>query len=107
MEKIVIFGAGSGAEKVIKTLRSVGVQLYAVTDNNPKKWGSEFCGLPVIAPEKLKSIDCKIIIASVYQNEIEIQLEEYGIRNRVEVKEKYIEEYIDRHLEEFDYLKTM
>ena len=55
---VVVFGAGSGAAKVIATLKNVGVKICAVTDNNEAKWGTTFCDLKVIPPLRLKEIDC-------------------------------------------------
>lgn len=97
---LVIFGAGGGAIKVIKTLKNIGVTIDALTDNDKNKWGSEIESLPVIEPEKLKDLDCDILIASDYQEEIEKQLDEMGILHRLVIKEHYIMEYLEKHLEE-------
>lgn len=97
---LVIFGAGSGAVKVVKTLRNIGVTIDALSDNDKNKWGSEIEGLPVIEPVKLKDIDCDILIASDYQEEIEKQLGEMEILHRLVIKEHYIMEYLEKHLEE-------
>ena len=105
MRPVVVFGAGSGAAKVIATLKNVGVKICAVTDNNESKWGTTFCDLKVIPPLRLKEIDCDIIVASVYQNEIEEQLREYGVLERLVVKERYISDYIENHMDEFAILK--
>ena len=97
---LVIFGAGGGAVKVIKTLKNIGVTIDALTDNDKNKWGSEIEELPVMEPEKLKDLDYDILIASDYQEEIEKQLDEMGILHRLVIKEQYIMEYLESHLEE-------
>lgn len=100
-KKLIIFGAGGGAVKVIKTLKSMQFRISALTDNDSKKWGSVVEGITVINPEELKSIDCNILIASDYQEEIEVQLSSMGILDRLVLREEYILQYIDLHMNEF------
>ncbi len=101
---LIIFGAGSGAVKVIRTMKCLGVKISALTDNNPAKWGTICEDLPVLCPDELKDTDCDIMIASVYQEQIEEQLKAYGIFDRLVLKEMYIQRYIEEHLDEFKYL---
>ncbi|MBQ7582713.1 MAG: hypothetical protein IJU25_07840, partial [Lachnospiraceae bacterium] len=55
-------------------------------DNNSKIWGTEFEGLTVNSPEKLKELpeDAAIIICNGYYREIEAQLREMNIQNPIE-----------------------
>ena len=46
MNKYYVFGAGINGYGVIKFFRN---QIIGVVDNNPKKWGSVFCGYKVIS----------------------------------------------------------
>lgn len=101
---LVIFGAGTGAVKVIQTLKCLGVKVSALADNNSDKWGTTCEELPIICPQELKKMDCNIMVASVYQDQIEEQLKEYGVIDRLVLKETYIQNYIEAHLHEFDYL---
>ena len=105
VKPLVIFGVGSGAMKVIRTMKNLGVEIQALTDNNPAKWGTIYEEIPVICPQELKNRDCKIMIASTYQEEIEAQLREYGLFDRLVLKEQFIKEYIESHLDEFTYME--
>lgn len=102
---LIIFGAGSGAVKVIRTMKCLGVKISALADNDPQKWGTMCEELPVLCPDELKDKDCDIMIASVFQEQIEEQLKAYGIFDRLVLKEMYIQRYIEAHLDEFKYLK--
>lgn len=55
-------------------------------DNNSSRWGEEFCGLTIKAPEELKKLppDCAVFICNVYYREIEAQLRSMGIKNPIE-----------------------
>lgn len=101
-EELIIFGAGSGAVKVIKTLRSIGTKISALADNDKRKWGTLVEGLTVISPDTLGERACKILIASDYQEEIEKQLLEMGILDRLVLREEYILDYIRGHIDEFN-----
>lgn len=100
-KKLIIFGASGGAVKVIKTLKGIGVPISSLTDNDSKKWGSIVEGIAVINPNELKKIECNILIASDYQEEIEVQLLSMGILDRLVLREEYIMQYIELCLEEF------
>ena len=54
-------------------------------DNDPGLWGTEFCGLTVKTPESLRDLpeSCVIFICNIYYREIERQLKDMGIRNRI------------------------
>lgn len=101
---LFIFGASGGALKVVKMLKGFGVPIEALTDNDKSKWRTLCEGVLVIPPKELMRIDCDIMIASTYQEEIEEQLKQYGISNRLVLKEQYIQSYIDRHIEEYSQL---
>ena len=55
-------------------------------DNNSTLWGTDFCGLHIENPEKLKSLTdgCAIFICNIYYREIEKQLRDMGITNQIE-----------------------
>lgn len=46
----LLFGAGHLGRKVLKKLIAIGKNPVAFIDNNPKLWGTEVQGVPVIAP---------------------------------------------------------
>ena len=107
-KNIVIFGASGGALKVANTFKSLNIDFQFFVDNDEKKWGTFIEDTEVKKPSVLKNSDYEIVIASIYQEEIEEQLKEMGIDLlKVVPKEKYIMEKINDKLEEFsDYIQT-
>ena len=55
-------------------------------DNNRSLWGTQKEGIEVKKPEDLKNIpaDCAIFICNIYYREIEEQLRDMGIQNKIE-----------------------
>lgn len=94
MENIVIFGASGGAIKVAHTLRNLDIDFQYFVDNDKNKWGKIVEGKEVKSPEVLKNTTDRILIASDYQDEIEQQLSEWGILNRIILKEECIFDYL-------------
>ncbi|MDF2944230.1 MAG: dimethyladenosine transferase [Herbinix sp.] len=75
MEKIVIFGTGSGAEKVMINFDENRYQKVAYVDNNREMQNKLLNGVKVIAPEDLYKINYdKIIICSTAYKDIYHQL---------------------------------
>ncbi len=83
--KIALFGAGNMCRNFMKNYGEKYRPLYTC-DNNSKIWGTEFEGLTVNSPEKLKELpeDAAIIICNVYYREIEAQIREMNIKNPIE-----------------------
>ena len=82
----VLFGAGNMSRAYVEHYGEKYPPLY-VCDNNPKLWGTKFCGLAVHNPEDLKSLtaDCAVIVCNVlYYDDIEHQLREMGVKNPIE-----------------------
>ncbi|MCH8536585.1 MAG: CDP-glycerol glycerophosphotransferase family protein [Alkalimonas sp.] len=77
-EAWIIFGASKRGETLIA---SASRRWLGFIDNNPRKWGTIFCGLPVMSLDEYrkKYSSVPIIIASQYQIEIVEQLLNYGI----------------------------
>ena len=95
-ERIVIFGASGGALKVADTLTNLGIGYEYFVDNDSKKWGTSVRGKIVKAPQTLIETDERILIASDYQSEIEEQLKEWNILERLILKEECILQYFDK-----------
>lgn len=81
----VLFGAGNMCRNYMKCYGEAYPPLFTC-DNNPKLWGTEFCGLEVRPPESLKELpeDCVIFICNIYYREIEKQLREMDIQNEIQ-----------------------
>ena len=81
----VLFGAGNMCRNYMKCYGEKYPPLFTC-DNNSGLWDTEFCGLKVRAPEALKELpqDCVIFICNIYYREIEAQIKQMGIKNRIE-----------------------
>lgn len=107
MDNIVIFGASGGAVKVAKTLKNLKIDFRYFVDNDKNKWGKVVEGKVVNPPEILFQEKCNILVASDYQMEIEKQLSEMGLIENIIIKEELIMDYVNKHIEEFNYLKEI
>jgi hypothetical protein len=75
MEKIIIFGTGSRAEKVMKSMDLSRYKLVAYLDNNEKKQGTLWNGIIIKSPKNLEKIEYdKIVICSTAYDAIFEQL---------------------------------
>lgn len=91
----VLFGAGNMCRAYMKCYGEEFPPLFTC-DNNPKMWGTEFCGLQVKNPECLMSLpdDCVIYICNMFYNEIKKQLEDMGVTNPIEFfNDEYLPSY--------------
>jgi glycosyltransferase domain-containing protein len=69
---LILFGTGQYAIELLICLKKHKVNIIAISDNNPDKWGTMFCGIEVISPKEIKQLseDYYILIASSYIKEI-------------------------------------
>lgn len=91
--EVYIFGASAGGGHVYDTLVDLGVRVAGFVDNGEKKWGTEFRGTMVYAPEILNGCTekQKIVIASTYHDEIRAQLLGMGIpEEKIVMKDKLV-----------------
>ncbi len=80
--KLVIWGAGSSGEKVLKYINMFGYEnmVKCFIDSDPSKEKTTFLGIPVISPKMLQQDrQYAVIVASVYHREIIPKLIEYSI----------------------------
>lgn len=80
---IVLFGVGQHTDKFIDMIHYFGKTVTYLADNGEEKAGTMFHGIKIISPKLLIKIDCKIIVSCVHQKEIEAQLSEMGIGDRL------------------------
>ncbi len=88
----VLFGAGNMCRAYMKDYGDEYPPLFTC-DNNPSRWGEEFCGLTIENPEKLKDLspDTAIFLCNIYYDEITAQLHEMGLPNPIE---RFNDEYM-------------
>ncbi len=82
--QIIVYGTGSGGERVHAKLRDHQVEITYYVDSDSAKWDGSFYGRPIHSPEALMSEDrhqVAIFIASyTYYDEIASQLTRMGFR---------------------------
>ena len=83
--KIIIFGAGRNGRYLANRLPVDSV--FCFVDNDPKKWGTDYVGLPVIAFEELKKVKLEGIqvVLSVNSEKMREQLKTNGISEAVPI----------------------
>lgn len=90
MSAVVLFGAGVYAKKYKSLLEYMGLTFDYFTDNDQNKWGTSLFGREVLAPARLKEMDCHIIISCTHGEEIRQQLREMGmISKNLEINDLY------------------
>lgn len=79
-DRIVIFGCTMFARDIRDNLKSVGLDISAIIDNNPNKVGKLCLGVNVFSPQDyLKTYpETKVIICSKYYAEMVMQLKKLG-----------------------------
>ena len=79
MKKILVFGTGGAAEKLIQNSGEI-YDIVAFADNDPKKHGTLFHDRPVVAPARIRDFSFEhLIIASMWFADIRNQLvEQFG-----------------------------
>lgn len=79
VERVCIFGAGTWGKRCAEKLKQCNIRCNYFVDNNPNKAGTMLDDIEIISPERLKNMECNIIIAlaSGY-DEIDNQLKEIG-----------------------------
>ena len=96
MKKTAIFGASGGGQKVAQTFDSFGIAYDCFIDNNKAKWGGKNGDTKILPPTVLKDEDYQILIASEHQAEIEQQLEQMGLLDRLVLKEDLILPFVSK-----------
>ena len=84
MKNIILFGASLFGKKVLSDYETnEDIKVIAFCDNDETKHGQYFCNLEIISPSKLLTMEYdEIIISSVYDDEISMQLLEMGIESK-------------------------
>ena len=86
--RIIVFGTGMVAQKLlVYPLRSEH-EIVAVVDNNQEKWGKDFQGYTINAPDTIKDGIYDIVIVALMKGWMEVwdQLRQMGVpANRIEI----------------------
>jgi hypothetical protein len=79
-ENIIIFGTSTRGKYVYQKLKDKCNIIY-FCDNDKNRIGGEIEGIKIISPKDLSDLNYKVIIASMYHQEISAQLNNMGIHN--------------------------
>ena len=74
---IVIFGCGQAGRMVLNWLPA-GNNPVAYADNDPRKWGTYICQVPVIPPSDLLSFQPDLVWIAVVNREASLSIEHFG-----------------------------
>lgn len=119
MRSIILWGTGFCAEKLWKYMtenaESHEDKVIGFCDNSVAKQGSKFCGIEVIAPEKVKKVEFDfLVLANTFEKEIRTQIEENNLcsldkvwtleeyNRQLYAKKQYFKRYGFRHNEASD-----
>lgn len=105
-QKVILFGASSLGKAVYEYIRDKYNVIF-FCDNDVKKWGKNFCNIKIQNPEILKQEEyqqVKIIISSMYFNEIHKQLIELKIKEEnIELSDFEIKSILKEPYEDKEY----
>lgn len=107
MEKVLVFGTGKRAMRVIEYLESSENELLALIDNNEEKQGTYYNKVEIVSPQEINQyMYDRILICSVYYADIyrqlveEIHVPENKITDHTYFIKKNLLNYYDTHREE-------
>lgn len=80
MNKIIVFGAGNNAKKIVRYIDKKKNAILYYADNDPAKQGSGWGGVKIISPLLITEVEYDyVLIASLYWKEIRAQLRQLGV----------------------------
>lgn len=83
-DRIVVFGAGTAGQRVVRTIGRCRVRV--VVDNDAAKWGGRIQGIPVVDPGEIVHCSDRIVIATVFAADVYGQLLDLGVdAGRIEI----------------------
>lgn len=107
MESLILWGTGKVAAEVFSNCTTLNLyNIKAIIDNDPLKWNTEFCGIPVYSPDILKeNKEQRVVILSAAYKEIKEQIEKQYRDYKIVIENKnyfYKESLIRRYVESTD-----
>lgn len=85
--RIAFYAASESAEVAYSALENTGLELVAIIDDNPDKWGTMFCAHKVQAPDRVfnQGVDTVLITTVAFQDQIYERIKDWedrGLRVR-------------------------
>lgn len=76
-DSIAILGAGGHAKVVISAIIEAGMSVYAIFDDDEKKWGKQILGIPIMGPlELIKQKKIKKAVIAIGDNSVRKEIAE-------------------------------
>ena len=80
MKRVLIFGTGSSAEKVLDNICTDNVDITGYLDNSVKKQGRLFHGAYVFPPEKCKGMEFDYILIAISASDVCMKVQDSLVR---------------------------
>lgn len=108
MKRIILFGAGANAKRLLERGHKPGCEIVSIVDNDSKKWGKYLQEYKISNPEILRDSDLEydVIVETVEKDYISIyeQLYNIGIVGPIiSITQLWSAPYMDVPLDEFFY----
>lgn len=82
-DKLILYGTGEQGVIYTRVLNMYEIPIAAYTDSNPRKWGTEYMGKPIVPPAELHKLDyTKLLISCAACEEIQPVLTELGLQDK-------------------------
>ncbi|MGO8986753.1 MAG: class I SAM-dependent methyltransferase [Terriglobales bacterium] len=82
--RVILWGAGQLAMKLLALPSLAHIQVHAVVDNNPVLRGKKLAGAPIVGPHEIAATTEPIVIATLlHADEIQDQIRRLGFENSV------------------------
>jgi len=82
--RVIVWGAGQLAMKLLALPALARTEVRAVVDNNPVLRGKRLCGAPIVSPQNIAETNEPIVIATLlHAEEISSQIRRLGLKNPV------------------------
>ena len=94
MTKIIIFGTGSCGKRAYEMLKNQ-FEIKYFCDNDVNKHGKSLFNIKIISPNQLLENKFRIIIASMYYDDISKQLIQLGIYNFIRFNDFILSDYFE------------
>lgn len=96
---LILWGAGKVGGVAAHCLKKHGIKLIAFCDSSKEKWGTIFCGYPVISPEALKQEypNAVVLISNSFPSSIYPWLEQNGFQKVLDCVSLFIKIEFDEY----------
>ena len=76
IHKVVLYGAGRRCEQLCQILRQTEIEIIAIIDSNPDKWGERIGGYVIESPKRVKEYQREWLCITVEKSEVVMEIRE-------------------------------